>query len=400
MSPRRLALGTLLLLGLACSGESQPSAQTEESAARFHCSLDDSCPELIVQGDPHARLNGAPNPYRGYGDPSLEYDPDSGTLWLTYSWLSLLIDDQTPEPSVGLGVRTHLARSDDGGRSFQYVRMLNDAPELTHPDSGQAGWQINEVSTLVRQPDDLWQVLWLRYFKPRTANPLEALAERTDFHYVRSIAAAPERLGDVAEPWAQGWATSPSFKVRHDLTNIPELLDCAALTEPALFNDGEDTYLATGCVVVDDRGRRLESQERLALLRVEGEGYAYIGVLVNASDARNLGADRLEQADLATSRTGDILLLLTPINSGEDPEHQGCVVFEVEDLARAEIARDRDGMAIPRAILTAEGNGLGPGLCTYDPNSETGVLMVVPTFDVRPDGLDIVFSLRATAVHP
>jgi hypothetical protein len=47
---------------------------------------------------------------------------------------------------------------------------------------------------------------------------------------------------------------------------------------------------------------------------------------------------------------------------------------------------------------TADGNGLGPGLCSYDANSDTGVLLVITT--VTKNGTDIEFSLRTTGVHP
>ena len=46
----------------------------------FHCSKDSSCPDVMVAGDPFAAANGVPVAFRGYGDPSLEYDPASDTL--------------------------------------------------------------------------------------------------------------------------------------------------------------------------------------------------------------------------------------------------------------------------------------------------------------------------------
>ena len=70
----------------------------------------------------------------------------------------------------------------------------------------------------------------------------------------------------------------------------------------------------------------------------------------------------------------------------------------VHDAARPSIRalRDAAGVAAPRLIITADGNGLGPGLCTYDPASSTGVLLVITTFSNN----DIEFSLRATGMHP
>lgn len=88
----------------------------------------------------------------------------------------------------------------------------------------------------------------------------------------------------------------------------------------------------------------------------------------------------------------------TTTTADADPSHQGCIVYEFSDFATATLARDGNGVAIPRAVITADGNGLGPGLCSYDANSDTGVLLVITT--ITQGGTDIEFSLRATGVHP
>ena len=38
------------------------------------------CPQLTVSGDSPDESN-----FRGFADPSIRLDPDTGTLWLTYS---------------------------------------------------------------------------------------------------------------------------------------------------------------------------------------------------------------------------------------------------------------------------------------------------------------------------
>jgi hypothetical protein len=76
------------------------------------------------------------------------------------------------------------------------------------------------------------------------------------------------------------------------------------------------------------------------------------------------------------------------------------MVFSFDDFATASIARDTNGVAIPRAIITADGNSLGPGLCTYDAESDSGVLLVITTVTGCGSALDVEFSLRATGVHP
>ena len=395
---RPLAFAVLLPTLLVLSGtQTDPTALAADPPARFHCSLDETCPEVMVAGDPFATLGAGQAPFRGYGDPSLEADPESGTLWLSYSWLDVLVSDPGPPPVIDFGVRTHLARSDDNGASFTFVKPLNATTRLSHPDSGEEGWTIHEVSTIVREAQGAWQTLWLTYFEALGEPPPGAPEDRSDFYYTRSVASSPDALGDESEPWIRGVGTSPSFGAQYDLSAIPELFDCVAFTEPALFTQAGSTYLATNCVVVID-GVRRDDLERLVLLREEANGYGYVGTLLSYADALDLGATRIEQVDLALSQNGAVLLMGTPILTGGSPEHLGCVVFQVTNLATAQVLRDDTGDAVQLAVITGDDSSIGPGLCTYDAASETGVLMVLHI--LNPDPFDLVFSLRATGIHP
>jgi len=389
-----LAVASALLLGAA--PKDAPAAPASDAPPTFHCGLDSTCPQVMVTGDPFAALGGGPAPFRGYGDPSLEYDPATGDLWLSYSWLDVLVSDPGPPPQVDFGVRTHLARSDDGGASFTFVESVNQTTTLAHPDSGVPGWAMHEISTLLREAPATWQMLWLTYFEPFGEPPPGSPEDRSDPYYRRSDAGSPENLGAGA-PWIRGNGTSPSFGAQYNLSAIPQLSDCAAFTEPALFSQGGVTYLATNCVVFQD-GVRRDDLERLVLLRQEANGYSYVGTLLTSSDAADLGATRIEQADIAFSRTGHILLIATPIQTGGTPEHLGCVVFEITDVATAQVQRDAAGQAVQLARITGDDSSFGPGLCTYDAAGETGVLMVLHIFNEDP--FDLEFSLRATGVHP
>ena len=390
------------LLGLtACGGSSNSTTPPPvvppppAGPITFHCSKDASCPEILIAGDPHSELNMLPDPFRGYGDPSLEYDSVSGILWLSYSWLNIEISDPGPPAVFDLGVRTHLARSDDNGNSFTFVRSVNDMAMEAHPDTGVLGWSVHEVSTLVQEPSGDWQILWYKYFNP--FGTVTGVDERQEYLYWRTSAAAPDQLGDVSEVWARALATSPSWGAPVDFNDIAELADCVTLTEPALFAFNNDTYLASSCLIADATGRRADL-ERLVLLRQTVNGYSYVGDILDAQDAADLGVDVIQQADISVARDGTIILTVTPIILDADPSHQGCVVFEFADFAAGTLFRDGSGVAVPRAVITSDGNGLGPGLCSYDANSETGVLLVITT--VTNNGTDIEFSLRATGVHP
>src|SRR3990172_3547499 len=142
---RLLAVAAIAVLAaaLAAGDTGGPAGAT----GTFHCALSPACPEVTIAGDPFATLGGGPAPYRGYGDPSLERDPDTGDIWLSYSWLDVLVSNPGPPPVVDFGVRTHLAKSPDGGQTFAFVRAINATSPITHPDSGVPGWTIHEVST-------------------------------------------------------------------------------------------------------------------------------------------------------------------------------------------------------------------------------------------------------------
>lgn len=349
----------------------------------------------MIAGDPFSELNMLPDPFRGYGDPSLEFDASTGTLWLAYSWLNIDVSDPGPPLVFDLGVRTHLARSDDNGASFTFVRTINDTAIESHPDTGVTGWSVHEVPTLLREPSGDWQLLWYKYFNP--LGTVTGVDERQEYLYWRTTAATPDQLGDVSEVWARALATSPSWGAPVDFNAIVELADCVTLTEPALFAFNNETYVASSCLIADATGRRADL-ERLVLLKQTANGYSYVGDILDAQDAVDLGVDVIQQADISVARDGSILLVVTPIILDADPSHQGCVVFEFADFASGTLLRDTNGVAVPRTVITSDGNGLGPGLCSYDASSETGVLLVITT--VTQGGTDIEFSLRATGVHP
>ncbi len=400
---RAVTLLSLLFTISACSGgsggNSTPVVLPPPPSApiTFHCSKDTTCPEVLIIGDPHSVVNGNPDPFRGYGDPSLEYDATTGTLWLAYSWLNTQVSDSGPPIVYDLGVRTRLARSDDDGASFTFVRTVNEMQMEAHPDTGVMGWSTHEVSTLVKEPAGTWQILWLKYFNP--FGTVAGVDERQEFLYWRTTAMTPDLLGDNSVVWGKFAATSASWGAPIDFNAIPELADCILQTEPGLFAFDDETYLATSCLVVDGTGRRTDL-ERIELLRQTPTGYDYVGTILDGQDAADLGVDTIEQADISVARDGSILLVVTPIILTADPAHQGCMVFSFDDFATASIARDPNGVAIPRAIITADGNSLGPGLCTYDANSDTGVLMVITTVTGSGSSTDVEFSLHATGVHP
>jgi hypothetical protein len=265
-----------------------------------------------------------------------------------------------------------------------------------HPDSGADGWTIHEVPTIAPVSGG-WEALWLTYFDP-LGSPPSGPSGMTDNYFTRSLGATPISLGDSSLAWADGYGTSPSLLVALDLSQIPQLSDCFAFTEPALLAYGGQTYLATNCVVVAN-GVPQYDKERLVLPRETAGGYTYLGTLLNCADAQDNGAQRLEQADLAVVQNGAVPLIATPIQDAQF-NNMGCRVLEVADLATAQVSRDASGKANVLMSIAGDSSGgaIGAASCTYDSASATGVIIVELAGTTTPFNLS--FSMRATGLHP
>jgi hypothetical protein len=247
---------------------------TTRAPRTFHCALDPSCPEVSFEGDPHAV-----SPFRGYGDPSLERDPATGDLWLSHSWLEARLEMGETEPD--LTVVTHLASSEDDGRTFAVVRTVNSTAVVDGPAGGRGFW-LHEVSSLSRSASE-WRLVWLDYFDAVGAG------ERAFFHFALTTAAEPALLGETAERWVGVAAGVAPLTVTHDVPSIAGLEDCTTLTEPALFHHDGGDWLVASCVVVDASGRHPE-RERLVLLRETADRLELVGTLFDASDAASARA--------------------------------------------------------------------------------------------------------------
>ncbi len=427
--PRKSLLAIALAVSAACAACAEPPAVTERRAAsvatlsnvaaptpigpprdgetlRFHCAPGPDCPELFIQGDAlerpcaDARLASVfpVCPVRGHYDPSIVADPTSGELWLAYTRGSLVALGALRPENIRGRHDIALARSADGGVTWRFDGVVQQGGGFRHSREGER-MMSHEVATLSPTPDGGWALIWLQYFDEyqetalmtRRARRADALAD-----------AAPRAL-------ASGWARPRDWPPAIDAPALmPDPGACAALTEPSVFRDGDHLYLAVECVGWDiTRNARIHDLNVVELFRWDGQdGLAYVGRLLDAEDARAIaGPDRrgagLTQPSLARSRDGRVLLLATPADYESEERHFGCVAFEVEDLARARMVRGPDGALRSRARITAPYQGhLGPGLCAYDPASETGVLITLMRTDASLDPLDIRLALHATGVHP
>jgi hypothetical protein len=231
-------------------------------------------------------------------------------------------------------------------------------------------------------------------------------------------AASPGDLALAPMAALGSMATDPAWGVDVNLAQMsPETRHCMLWNEPALFDDGEELFLALSCMAFRGKTPDMERND-LVVFATRAQGpparwqWRYAGKLAGAREARELGGERLTQIDLARSREGRLLAIVTPdlwdAEAG-DFIHLGCVAAEVESAERSlRLARDAAGRLKVAAKVTASDAGAsGTAACTYDPASETGIILDERTkigamLGHARDGAraQLHEELHATGLHP
>lgn len=408
----------LLVAALVASCSSGPSSRPETSRpsttraptdgpVKFDCRGDRACPELTVAGDPPATLpSGAPSPLRGLSDATIRRDPDTGALWMAYSWPSIHVD---PDGTRGTRVETHLARSDDDGRTWQAAGPLWAADPATDPVTGKSGTTDHEVPNLLPVTDESGATRWIAARLDLFVADGGTIGQRPPSSFRLAVLAAPdpESLAE-AEPAVLGSAaTHPGWGVDVDLAGLDDsLARCTLWNEPALHFDDGTLYLAARCLPLERDGTPDVARGSLEVFATEPDGepgswrWRYAGRLAGAEEASELGGDGLTQLELAEGRDGALLAIVTPDRwhpTEKEFVHLGLRILEVASLEEPELVRGDDGHLVVRAVVTASDlEPLGPGAGAYEPTADVGVVLM--RRDIGPARL--VASLHDTGLHP
>jgi hypothetical protein len=342
------------------------------------------CSELRIKGDSAFVLpSGSPSPFSGFADPCIRKDPKAPFLWLTYSWPNYHFANGSQIPTVD----THLAKSADGGNTWEFVKSLWPSSPLTNPaDASQPGYLNNEASNIlpVAKGDSVtWYAVRLNYLMlaqgGTNARPINS------FHIRVFKATSPEALDSSPSAILGTSMTSPTWGVNQNLSLLaPELNDVGLWNEPALFFENDTLYLALVSFVYDANGQPLMDKHGVYVFSTVPTGvpagwrWSFRGKLAGSSEAQELGGQRLSQVDIARSSSGTLMLVCTPddwIPALSDYNHKGCDVLAIRSLSKPELVRDASNKLTVLARVTASDAGpLGSAASAYDANSSTGIL--------------------------
>ncbi|NND65349.1 MAG: hypothetical protein HKM24_05225 [Gammaproteobacteria bacterium] len=342
-------------------------------------------------------------PRSGIFDPSIEYDTD-GIGWLAYS---AVFGDQAP---FGPYVETHLAKSLDNGKSWQYVGKINESSEGTFKQSDgsvvEGNWNY-EVSTLVYDPEDTgkeWKIFAHRALflknqkqgKPGNAHPYTLPSSTVVYRH------APHPAG----PWSaaislfHGKALPDSYAndVRINLNKLhPDLSEHVVFSElGSVVVDGV-LYLSLSALKIDG-----SDQVILLVSDDHAETWRYVGTLIKRSDAAMFGHHAFDGSSLVKLKKR-LFLLASPMtrNNGAN-QYNGTLVFEIEDISSAKLKRDDRG--IPATYYYIEPNqsmwsGNGGGTADYDEqNTAGGIVMSQISIKSAPEIFQ-VFNSKQNIIY-
>jgi hypothetical protein len=358
------------------------------------------CPPIEIRDEPG--LDG------GRADPSVEHAPGRRRIWMAYSW-----PHRSGAGGGSTAVDSRLAYSRDGGRRWRFQRELWTSRPTVDPLTGAPAHFNEETVSLEarnrkhrsvqgrrsRPAGQVWYSARYRYLIRDRGPP-----RVSTFELRVAKAQRPGKLARVDEQ-SLGGGPNPDGAVDFDLSTLaPELAGCS-FTDPGLHYEDEDDrlYLAAQCFLFSSGGHDYEN-EFIALFKARPEGpvdgwrWRYVGELTDREDALDLGGESLLQVDLARSREGRLIALVSPSGPAPGPleAHYGCRALELRSLDPPRLRRDPSGR--PKVLASVTAVDLlpeGPSSCGYDRSSRTGIVIARRDFSA---GLEA--SLRASGLRP
>jgi hypothetical protein len=299
----------------------------------------------------------------GVADPSIEYN--NGTGYMAYSSVTV--------PNVN----THLAKSTDSGKTWEFVKKLNVAENdtITVDRKGIHGTWQNEVPTLLYDPDDPgkeWKLFWHKYFSKEPHKKEDRLHSQGYIAY--------RYASDPEGEWSDEEIVFGMGNYANEGTNLsalhPEMAEYKLFTEPgSLYKDG-GIYLSldAGLKTTDFGG---VDKRKIILVRSKDHGrtWEYAGILAEGKDVLQHGYLMATASSLAEEQNRQFLLFAPAASLlSFNKLHDGFYVVEFDDIAQGKL-KEKDGkLVIHKRIAKILDAG---GQADYDEENTCGGIIVL-----------------------
>lgn len=329
---------------------------------------------------------------KGYYDPSVEYDANGQTGYMVYSAL------EQPDPRASLEnmqyVHTHLAMTQDQGRTWRFVTRINESlpGTVTSPDFAEAhhldklgidGMWHNEVATLVYDPDDKgkeWKLFWHKYFSANPSDQPNRPRILSHSWIMFKEADSPAHLANADERRLFSTDTAVKSAAYNFQDYLTPTSDVSTFSEPAAFYHDQTLYVALSYFEFPFR-------HDLLLLASDDHGatWRFVNVPLRQKDARRFDRDYSGFWGVSMAREGERTFLLAP------PVHkkrgyQGTFLFEFENIAEGRLKRDENGhLKVIKYLKRSLPGKLNSGQSTYHAaNINGGIVFPQVNMDTAP----------------
>ncbi|MBW2046205.1 MAG: hypothetical protein JRI96_15205 [Deltaproteobacteria bacterium] len=356
--------------------------------------------QRIVEDNDYEKINIiGETALNGVGDLSLEYEEDGEAGWMAYS--------SVDAPKY---IRTHLARTLDHGKTWNFIKRINESPDGIVFLDGKpiVGSWWNEVPTLVHDPDDPgkeWKLFWHKYFATHIPS-LGAGNRVLQYSWI-----AYKYASDPAGEWSDeiplfGAGPFPlwPYKANINLNALhPDLNDFITYTEPgSIYKDGVLYLSLQGHKFVDIDGSGVKVNIAKIILLAShdhGQTWNYLGTLLENDDAKKFDAEMFSASSLV-EENDRVFLFAAPLDSSqyfETAKHKGTVIFEFEDISQGRLKRDENGeLTVVKYLKTTVSSG---GQSDYDEqNTYGGIVMPQLNFTAYPEVFQI-FNTKEKVVN-
>lgn len=316
------------IVSLTCIAVLAGCKATAQPGPKQKAATDVPFQQIVLKGD---------NLYNGIFDISVEYGAD-GIGWMAYSVVKL------PK-----NVATHVAKSNDNGKTWTYVTTVNPSEEDTvaaQRDKKVSGAWRHETPSLLFDPEDVperrWKLFSQRYFTKEPHKKKDSLFADGWIQY--KYAASP------AGPWSEAIRLFGDKKTggKIDISSLhKDLMDNVFYYEIGSIAVDGTIYLSLDASPTPD-GLGKWGKRKIVLIasKDHGKTWNYVGALTDSDDAEELGYVVLTGSSLVRENNR-LFLFVTPSGAKgfgkKNRAHDGTLIVEFEDIARAKLKRDHQG---------------------------------------------------------